>query len=57
MKGSMLGVLVALLLAALLAWFAWEGFHTLTWRVRYLAPAFFSGVVVGGIVVGLATRR
>ncbi len=57
MKGSTLGVLVALLLAALLAWFAWEGFHTLTWRLRYLAPAFFSGVVVGGIVVGLATRR
>lgn len=57
MKTSSLGALVALIGALLLVWFAWEGFQVLTWRMRYMAPAFFAGCLCGGAVVALLTHR
>lgn len=56
-KTSSLGALVALVLALLLVWFAWEGFQVLTWRIRYMAPAFFAGALVGGSIVAMLTSR
>lgn len=46
-KSSTLAALVALVLALVLLWFAAQGYNVVRWRLRYLMPAFVSGVLVG----------
>ncbi|MDN5563329.1 hypothetical protein EDD41_0469 [Luteococcus japonicus] len=47
MKSSPLAALVALVLALVLFWFAAQGYNVVRWRIRYMMPAFISGVLVG----------
>lgn len=57
MKSSAVPTLLALLVAAGLLWLAWQGFHLVRWRVRYMAPSFFAGVIVGAVGVAALTSR
>ncbi|MEL4359342.1 MULTISPECIES: hypothetical protein [unclassified Luteococcus] len=47
MKSSTFATLAGLVLALILLWLAMQGFNVVRWRIRYLMPAFLSGLVVG----------
>lgn len=47
MKSSTFAGLLGLVLAVILLWLAMQGFHVVRWRIRYMMPAFISGLLVG----------
>jgi len=49
MKSSTALALITLILGLVLVWFAWQGFQVVTWRIRFMMPAFFAGLLVGVI--------
>lgn len=58
MKSSTLAALVTLVLALVLLWFAAQGYNVVRWRIRYMMPAFISGILVGVVsTLALVGRR
>ncbi|GAA1395731.1 hypothetical protein [Luteococcus peritonei] len=58
MKQSTALGLIALILCLMGVWFAWQGLQVTIWRIRFMMPAFFAGILVGVIgTLGLSGGR